>query len=255
MSVTPTLGPELVIALLGLLALAVGVAWIGRLPVGRPAVTAAVRAAVQLALVAVVIAAVLDRVLTALFLAIVMFAVAATTAAGRVAARRDVAWIALALVAGVVPVLVVIFGSGATEFTGPAIVPIAGIIIGGSMTAHTLMARRAFDSLRADHGQVEAALALGMDRADAISLVISRHSSEALHPALDQTRTVGLVTLPGAFVGVLLGGGSAGDAAAAQLLVLIGLLASETSVVEASRRLIARGRILPDDVRRILPAK
>jgi ABC-type iron transport system FetAB permease component len=32
---------------------------------------------------------------------------------------------------------------------------------------------------------------------------------QALVPALDRTRTVGLVTLPGAFVDVQLGGGSA----------------------------------------------
>ncbi|MEM9514819.1 MAG: ABC transporter permease [Actinomycetota bacterium] len=255
MSVAPTLGPELIVTLVVLLAIAVAVARIGRLPVGTSLVTAAVRAAIQLAVVALVIAAVLDHVWSALLLTAAMFSVATLTAAGRVAARRNAGWIAVALAAGVVPVLLVIFGLRATEFTGPAIVPIAGIIIGGSMTAHTLMARRAFDALRADHGQIEAALALGMDRTDAISLVISRRSSEALHPALDQTRTVGLVTLPGAFVGVLLGGGSAGDAAAAQLLVLIGLLAAQTSVVEASRRLIARGRILPADVRGALPVR
>lgn len=46
-------------------------------------------------------------------------------------------------------------------------------------------------------------------------------------PAMDQTRTVGLVTLPGAFVGVLSGSGDPAQAAAAQVLVLIGLLAAE----------------------------
>jgi putative ABC transport system permease protein len=109
--------------------------------------------------------------------------------------------------------------------------------------------------LRDDRGQVEAGLALGLARSAAIALVISRHSREALNPAIDQTRTVGLVTLPGAFVGVLLGGGSAADAAAAQVLVLIGLLAAETCVVEASRRLIATGHILPSDVRSALPPR
>ena len=76
-----------------------------------------------------------------------------------------------------------------------------------------------------------------------------------LHPAIDQTRTVGLVTLPGAFVGVLLGGGSAGDAAAAQVLVLVGLLAAESCVAETSRRLIASGRIMPRDLRVLLPRR
>jgi putative ABC transport system permease protein len=45
---------------------------------------------------------------------------------------------------------------------------------------------------------------------------------------LDTTRTVGLVTLPGAFAGALLGGASAANAARFQLTVLIGLLCAET---------------------------
>jgi len=49
-----------------------------------------------------------------------------------------------------------------------------------------------------------------------------------LTPVLDQSRTVGLVTLPGAFIGVLLGGGSAIEAGTAQLLAVVGLLAAET---------------------------
>jgi ABC-type iron transport system FetAB permease component len=57
---------------------------------------------------------------------------------------------------------------------------------------------------------------------------------------------VGLVTLPGAFVGVLLGGGSPLEAGAAQLLVLVGLLAAEVLAVWAVTELIARGAILDD---------
>lgn len=133
------------------------------------------------------------------------------------------------------------------------LIAIAGIVIGGSMTAHALVCRRAFDSLRSDFGQVEAGLALGFRRRWAIDNVINLHAPEALVPVLDQTRTVGLVTLPGAFVGVLLGGGSAADAAATQVLVLVGLLAAETMVVVASTWLIADGRILCADLHDRLP--
>lgn len=255
MSNSPTVGVSLVVAVVLLLALAVGGSRLGCLGVGTALVTAAVRACVQLAAVSLVIAAVLDRTWSAVVFAGVMFAVTTFTAAGRVGTRHDRKWIALALAAGVMPVLAVIFGVRATTFTGPTIVPIAGIIIGGSMTANTLTSRRAFDALRSDRGQVEAGLALGLTRPAAVSLVISRRAPESLTPILDQTRTVGLVTLPGAFVGVLLGGGSAADAAAAQVLVLIGLLAAETCVVEMSRRLIAAGRILPRDLRDALPPR
>ena len=76
------------------------------------------------------------------------------------------------------------------------------------MTATSLAGRRLRDELSHRRGEVEAALALGLLRRDAVLLVGRPAAATALVPALNQTRTVGLVTLPGAFVGVLLGGGS-----------------------------------------------
>ena len=93
---------------------------------------------------------------------------------------------------------------------------------------------------------MEAALALGLFRRDAVLLITRRAGATALVPPLDQTRTVGLVTLPGTFVGVLLGGGSPLDAGAAQLLVLIGLLAAGVLAVWSVTELIARGALLDD---------
>lgn len=249
----PVYGVALGVALVALLLFAIVVATIGRLPVRRELIVAAVRASIQLLAVSAFIAAIMGHTWSALLFAFMMFAVAVFTAGGRIGARRDWLWIGVALGAGVAPVLAVIFGSGVAGFTGPAIIPIAGIITGGAMTAHTLTGRRAFDAIRSDRGQIEAALALGLTRPRAVALVIGRHAPEALTPVLDQTRTVGLVTLPGAFVGVLLGGGSASEAAASQVLVLVGLLAAETAVVVASHRLIAAGRILPIDIRASLP--
>ena len=40
-----------------------------------------------------------------------------------------------------------------------------------------------------------------------MTAIVTETLHEAIIPALDQTRTVGLVTLPGAYIGVLLGGG------------------------------------------------
>ena len=64
------------------------------------------------------------------------------------------------------------------------------------------------------------------------------------------TRTVGLVTLPGAFVGVLLSTGSATQAGAVQILVLIALLLSQTCGVAATIELVARGMITRDSTPR-----
>ncbi len=126
---------------------------------------------------------------------------------------------------------------------GIAVVPVAGIVIGGAMTATSLAGRRLRDELEQRRGEVEAALSLGFLPRDAVLLVARPVAATALVPALDQTRTVGLVTLPGAFVGVLLGGGSAVQAGAAQLLVLAGLLAAEAIAVWVTVEAVARGAL------------
>ncbi len=112
------------------------------------------------------------------------------------------------------------------------------------MTAATLAGRRAFDELASQSGGYEAALALGMTSPAAALLVLEPTAREALTPGLDQTRTVGLVTLPGAFVGVILGGGTAVEAGAAQLLVLIGLLAAQTLTTATLLRVVAHGAVV-----------
>ncbi|MBX6766794.1 MAG: ABC transporter permease, partial [Actinomadura rubrobrunea] len=85
--------------------------------------------------------------------------------------------------------------------------------------------------------------ALGRTPRDAAMEVCRPAATLALVPALDQTRTVGLVTLPGAFVGVLLGGADPIEAAATQLLVLVGLLAIEAIAALITLELVAAGRL------------
>ena len=60
---------------------------------------------------------------------------------------------------------------------------------------------------------------------------------------------VGLVTLPGAFVGVLLGGGSALQAGASQMLVLLGILAGQAVTIVVAHRFMMQGRLLPSDLK------
>ena len=101
------------------------------------------------------------------------------------------------------------------------------IVLGGTMTAATLTGRRLTDGLVARRDEVEAWLSLGAPMREAVRPIARAAVFEALVPALDQTRTVGLVTLPGAFVGALLGGASATAAARFQVVVLVGLLCAE----------------------------
>ena len=66
-----------------------------------------------------------------------------------------------------------------------------------------------------------------------------RAAGRALVPAIDQTRNVGLVVLPGAYVGLLLGGASPLEAGRVQVLVLVALLAAETVAAVVATRLLA----------------
>ncbi|GAB4585760.1 hypothetical protein Ntsu_35920 [Nocardia sp. IFM 10818] len=144
---------------------------------------------------------------------------------------------------GAVATLTPILVSGVVPLTGVAVVPIGGIVLGGTMTATSLAGRRALDTLRDRHGEVEAALSLGFTDRDARLEIIRTTAGDALLPGVDQTRTVGLVTLPGAFVGVLMASGSAAQAAAVQVLVLLGLLLAQSCAVATTIELVARGRI------------
>jgi putative ABC transport system permease protein len=245
-------GPRLAIALVALVALATVAGRVSGLEQDRPVLIAALRATVQLAAVsAVLLAVVRSLVLSAAFV-LLMVSVATLTAAGRVTglplrapgAQHRLLWTAVPIVGGAVPVVALVLGSGTVPLRGTAVIPVAGIIIGGAMTATSLAGRRLRDELTSRRGEVEAALALGFLRRDAVLLVSRRSAATALVPALDQTRTVGLVTLPGAFVGVLLGGGTPLEAGAAQLLVLVGLLAAEVLAVWAVTELVARGALL-----------
>jgi putative ABC transport system permease protein len=243
-----TVGPPLAAVLAALTVVAAATVWLGRLGGGWAVVTAAARAVLQLSVVSLVIAAVLDRGLLTVAFVTLMFVVAAATAARRVTGHRSGLWVAAPIAAGVAPVLALLLGSGLVPARGIAVVPIAGILIGGAMTATSLAGRRALDELHARHGEYEAALSLGLVPRDAALVVCRSSAAQALVPALDQTRTVGLVTLPGAFVGVLLGGASPAQAAAIQVLVLVALLAVEAVAVLATVELVAaatirRGRV------------
>jgi UDP-glucose/iron transport system permease protein len=239
------IGWRLAAVLVLLIAVAAVVVWLGRVGSWRPVVTASLRAVAQLAAVSLVIVLVLrNGWLTAAFV-LLMFAIATGTSARRITKARLGWWTGVSIAGGVVPVVALLLATGVVPLVPVAIIPIFGILIGGAMTATSLSGRRALDELVSRHGEYEAALALGLTTQDAVRLIVQPTAGQALVPALDQTRTVGLVTLPGAFVGILLGGGSPIEAGATQLLVLIALLAIEGIAVLVTVELVAAQRITP----------
>ncbi len=241
-----TLGWPLAVLLVLLTAAAATVTGLTRVGRARDVVLAAVRAVLQLAAVSAVIVVVLRSLsLTALFL-LLMVAVAAGTSAHRITGslRPRSWWTAAPILAGVLPTLGAILLSTAMPVEPVAILPTAGILIGGAMTATSIAGRRAAEELTVHRGSYEAALSLGLNRRQGVGLVARDAARLALVPGLDQTRTVGLVTLPGAFVGVLIAGAPPVQAGAVQLLVLVGLLLVQSVAVAVTVELISAG-LLP----------
>lgn len=204
---------------------------------------ATLRGAAQLAVVSLVLAAALRHLWSAVAVLLVMFAAASVTAARRSKAGRSGLWLTVALAVGITAVLTPMLASGVVPLEGVALIPIGGIVLGNAMTSTSLAAKRALDSIEQRRGEVEAALSLGLHERDSRMLVVQDVAADALLPGLDQTRTVGLVTLPGAFVGVLLASGSAVQAGAVQILVLVGVLLAQTCSVAVTMELVARGLV------------
>ncbi|GLW09225.1 ABC transporter permease [Microtetraspora sp. NBRC 13810] len=237
-SVTPLLAVVLVL----LVAAGAAVSRLGGLGHTRAVVTACLRAAVQLGAVSLLITYVIAVRPAVLAFLLLMYGVAAYTAGRRITRSRAAWWAAVPLGAGTLPVLLLLTGTGATPTDSIVLIPIAGILLGGCLTATALAGRRAVDELVQRAGEVEAALSLGFGPRAAALEICRPAAAQALVPALDQTRTVGLVVLPGAFVGMLLGGASPILAGVVQLVVLVALVAAEAVAVLVTIELVARGR-------------
>jgi putative ABC transport system permease protein len=234
------LGPNAWVLLAVLLVLA-AVVW--RTALGRhPAqmLVAGVRALVQLAAVALVIAWLADKGALAFAFVALMFIVGVWTSGRRVAPAGRWWVAAVPLAAGVVPVAVLMFTVGVLPLNALAIIAVLGQQIGGAMSTVTLSGRRIRDELALRRGEVEAAVALGFMWPAARLMVGKDVAGEAVLPSVDQARTAGLVTLPGAFVGMILGGAAPLDAGLIQLLVLVSLLLVNSVAASATLWLSCR---------------
>jgi putative ABC transport system permease protein len=236
------------IAGVGFAGIAVALSLRYRLGHAREIAIATVRAFVQLAAVGALIALVFSYPALAFAFVAAMIATASVTAGGRLrglpgARRRALMSIALPALGATAALLAV----GAFALTPRAAVPTAGILIGGAMTATTLTGRRLLESLRDDVPEIETRLALGDAARTALAPAIRRAVHTGLIPVIDQTRSVGLVTLPGTFVGLILGGATPEEAAATQLVVLLALVAVELGAGLLLAELTQRAVILPGE--------
>jgi putative ABC transport system permease protein len=228
------------VAVVLLLAVAAGVDRAAGLGQARHVLTAGARAVVQLTLVGLVVAVVFRTpVLAPLYLAVMVGAASWTSGRRLGGGSTRLTTAGAAILAGTATAGVIVFASSALPVTARTAVPFLAQLVGGSMTATTLAGQRFTDDVQASWAEVEGWLALGAQPAQAVLALARRAAGRALVPAIDQTRNVGLVVLPGAYVGLLLGGASPLEAGRVQVLVLVALLAAETVAAVVVTHLLA----------------
>jgi putative ABC transport system permease protein len=242
----------------GLVVLAVVLSRAGGLGLERELAVSAVRAAAQLAAVGAVVTLVFEYGgLAAAFVAL-MIGTATLTSGHRLRGvpqprLRAGAAIAAGVAAGLVPLLL----AGAFSTSPRELIPVAGILIGGAMAATSVTGRRLAEHVGEEIAAIETRLALGVPVREAVSSAVRGAATTGLIPLLDQTKNVGLVTLPGTFVGLVLAGATPAEAARVQLTVLLALLAVEVVAALLVARLVVAGltrpgeRIVPPDIRAV----
>ena len=221
-----------------LVAVAVAISAWQRLGLGAGIAWASVRAIGQLLLVGLALRYVLrpDRSIVLAWLWVVaMVLFAAETLhrrAPQVPGARPLGIASFAASGAVV--LGTLFGLHIFPLEARTLVPIAGMVVGNSMTATVVVGRRIVEELTERRELVEARLALGKSAAEAARPHVRTALRTALSPSIESTKAVGLVFLPGAMTGLILAGVDPGDAVMVQAVVMymiLGATAATTTVI------------------------
>jgi putative ABC transport system permease protein len=243
------------LASLSLVAAAVILSWVQKLHLEASVLWAAARAAVQLLIVGWALALVLDAdhsVAWAWLWVVAMVLFAGVTVRRRAPEVPSALGLSIAAMTAVAVVsLGVIFGLEIFPVEARTVVPLAGMMIGNSMTATVLAGRRIVGELRDNRDEVEARLALGHPWRDAARPYVRAALRDALVPQIESTKAVGLVILPGAMTGLILAGVDAVDAVQIQLAVMYLVLGSVATSVTVVGVGLTRRLFTPDH--RVVP--
>lgn len=233
-----------------LVVVALGLSAWQRLAVEWPLLYSAVRALVQLLLVGVALAVVIDPdsppVLWWLWVTVMVVFAAETVRrrAPEVPSARRLALTAYVFAAAVT--LGVLFGLDVFPLEGRTLIPLAGMMVGNSLNATVLVARRIVEELRDKRGEVEARLALGQPSREAARPYVRAAVRTALIPQIETTRAVGIVFLPGAMTGLILAGVDPVDAVLVQVVVMYLVLGSTATTTVAVSVGLVRRLFTPD---------
>jgi putative ABC transport system permease protein len=219
-----------------------------RLELEKELSVAVVRAIAQLVAVAAVIDVVLAHFGLAGVLLAAMLVIAGWTSARRMKGVPRAFVLAVTVIgfsSGVA--LLVLFVGGAFDFRPRFLVPIGGMLIGNTMATVSLAGARLRDEFVDKTSEIEARLALGVGARTALNPYARRATLNALIPLIDATKNAGVILLPGAFLGIILAGGSPGEAARVQLIVLFMLLGAVALAAIFITELVSRAFIGPGE--------
>jgi UDP-glucose/iron transport system permease protein len=241
-------------ASLALVAVSIAVAWRQRLHLAREISVAAARAGLQLAAVGAILLLVFRH--TGLVGASGWLALMVLIA-GRVAAHRAhglprASPIAItAVTAGTAATMGTLLALDVIASQARVVIPVGGMVVSGAMQATALVLIRLRDEARTARPAIEARLALGLPATEAFAPHLHDTLRTALIPAIDSTKTVGLISLPGAMTGLILAGVDPLTAIRYQIVVMYMLLAAAALASLTAARLAEHA--LFDDAHRLRP--
>lgn len=134
----------------------------------------------------------------------------------------------VSILAGTAVTMLLLVVLNVFPFTPRYIIPVAGMMVGNSMTVTGVTMKRLRDDIKVQMNLVETALALGATPRQATIEQVKRALVIALSPVLDNAKTVGLISLPGAMTGLIMGGASPLEAIQLQIVVMNMLVGAST---------------------------
>lgn len=234
-----------VAAILVLMAVTAGVLLAVRAPRPAAPVLAILRGLVQLALLSVILSGVIASPYWVAVALLVMFAAATAVVARRLGGWRRLGTAAASMGGGAGLAVAVVFATGALELDARYALAIGGIVIGNTMSIATIGGRRFLELTDDRWDEVEGWLALGATPRQSTAAIAREAIYGALIPTTDQTKTTGLVTLPGAFVGAIFGGASPLEAGRFQIVVLAAIMCAGTVTAAALIGFLRPVRVRP----------
>jgi putative ABC transport system permease protein len=171
----------------------------------------------------------------------VMIATATFTSGSRavgVPGARAIAAASIAVAAG--GTLGVLLALQIIEVSSRVVIPLGSMIISSAMNTTSLVMSRLHDDLASSRREVEARLALAQSSRQAAQPWQRLALRTGMLPIIDQTKVVGLVSLPGAMTGMILAGASPLAAIRLQLVVMYMLLGGNAFAALISGELTLR---------------